>query len=369
MSPLLASTPLTAAEIAALVPTAETILLEFVIFNEKVHLFALTKANAQAPAELQTIPLEISATKLTELVQTFRREVAERKISFAASAQALYQHLLKPAAGLLSQKKNVVIVPDGVLWELPFQALMPAEKHYFWQDHTIFYAPSLTALREITKRHADRKPTNAAMTLLALGNPTLTPNAQSEPAPAALTYAERQVQQLRQVYGLNASKVLTGAAATETAFKAEASKYSVLHLATHGIYDNLNPMSSRVLLAASASEDGKVEAQEIINLKLTNELIVLSACETGRGHIGPGEGVIGLTWAFLIAGCPTLVASQWEVRDDSTSRLMINFHRALKNTQQPRAEALRQAALSLLKSPDYNHPYYWAGFVLIGDGY
>lgn len=369
MPALLSAAPLTPTEMAALVPTTDTVLLEFVVANEKVHLFALTKAQAHAALEVQTISLDIKASELTALVQKFRQEVAERKLTFAAPAQALYQRLLQPVAGLLQQRKNVVIVPDGILWELPFQALMPDATWFLWEDHTIFYAPSLTALREINQRHLHRKPANAALTLLALGNPALTSKDPAGLAPEALPHAERQVRQLRQIYGLKASKVLVGGAATEQVFKTEASKYSVLHLATHGIYDDRSPMSSRVLLTPANGEDGQVEAQEILNLKLTNEIIVLSACETGRGRIGPGEGMIGLTWAFLIAGCPTLVASQWEVRDDSTSTLMTGFHRALKTTPQRRADALRQSALALLKSRQYHHPYYWAGFVLIGDGY
>ena len=364
-SRLLTAAPLTSADLASLVPNTETAVMEFVIFNEKIHLFILTKGASQA-AEVQMIPLAINTTQLSELVRKFRQEVAERKVSFAIPAAALYQHLLEPAASVFKSKKNLVIVPDGILWELPFQALKSTPNKFLWQDHMIYYAPSLSALREIAKRQADSKPTTR--TLLALGNPALPPNEQSSLAPETLTYAERQVRQLRQIYGSNTSKILLGAAATEQAFKTEAAKYSILHLATHGIYDDRSPMSSRILLSPSSGEDGRVEAQEILNLKLTNELIVLSACETGRGRIGPGEGVIGLTWAFLIAGCPTLVASQWEVRDDSTGTLMEGFHRALKNTQQPKAESLRQAALALMKSPQYQHPYYWAGFVLVGDG-
>lgn len=358
----LASAAATQAEMSALAPASDTLLLEFVIAKEKVHLFALTRT--QATTKLQTFPLAISAAQLKERVQQFRTEVAQRKLSFAAQAQALYQELLQPAAALLRQKKKVVIVPDGILWELPFQALLSAENRFLWQDHTISYAPSLTAWQSLRQRQVNRQP--AALTLLALGAPVLPAN--DAATSAALPFAKQQMQQLSQIYGRNTSRVLVGEAATEQVFKAEAAQYGVIHLATHGIYDDRNPMASRVLLTPTKAEDGSVEAQEILNLKLTNQLIVLSACETGRGRLGPGEGVIGLTWAFLIAGCPTLVASQWEVRDDSTSTLMSGFHRALKTGAQPSAEALRQAALSLLQSPKYKHPYYWAGFVLIGDG-
>ncbi|MFN7927879.1 MAG: CHAT domain-containing tetratricopeptide repeat protein [Blastocatellia bacterium] len=358
----LASTATMQRALDALSPDADTVLLEFVIAKEKVHLFALTKT--QGKTDIQTIPLTISTTQLQAQVRQFRAQVADRKLNFTAQAQTLYQQLLHPAAALLRQKKQLVIVPDGVLWELPFQALLTDANNFLWESHTISYTPSLAAWQMLQQRPRRTAP----LSLLALGNPTLPPDDAATPTLPTLTYAARQVQELSQIYGRQHSKVLLGAAATEQALKTEAAQYAVIHLATHGIYDDRNPMASRVLLAATKEDDGKVEAQEILNLKLTNELIVLSACETGRGRLGPGEGVIGLTWAFLIAGCPTLVASQWEVRDDSTSALMTRFHRALKTSAQPKAEALRQAALALMKLPQYKHPYHWAGFVVVGDG-
>jgi CHAT domain-containing protein len=116
-----------------------------------------------------------------------------------------------------------------------------------------------------------------------------------------------------------------------------------------------------------------LEAWEILNLDLKADLAVLSACETARGRIGAGEGMIGLTWALFVAGVPTTVVSQWKVRSDSTAELMVEFHRLLQARDAKgaprlsRAEALRQAALKLLNSSQYRHPFFWAGFVLVGD--
>jgi CHAT domain-containing protein len=147
----------------------------------------------------------------------------------------------------------------------------------------------------------------------------------------------------------------------------------VLHFATHGLLDNRNPLFSYLTLAQTAgdkNEDGLLEAREIINMDLHAKLAVLSACQTARGRVGAGEGVIGMSWALFVAGVPTTVASQWNVDSASTTSLMIDFHRRL--TTRPReakAEALRQAALGLLKSERYRHPFYWAGFVMIGDGW
>ena len=111
-----------------------------------------------------------------------------------------------------------------------------------------------------------------------------------------------------------------------------------------------------------------------MQLDLKADLAVLSACETARGRFGAGEGVIGLTWALFVAGVPTTVVSQWQVESASTRDLMLHFHRALKapstagSASPTKAEALRQAALKLMKLKETRHPFYWAGFVLVGDG-
>ena len=123
-----------------------------------------------------------------------------------------------------------------------------------------------------------------------------------------------------------------------------------------------------------SKEDGTLEAWEIMNLNIDADVVVLSACETARGRVGAGEGVIGLTWALFVAGSPTTVASQWKVEVQSTTELMVEFHRNLKShienpkSKMTKAKALRQAGLKLLRSEQYRHPFYWAGFVIIGSG-
>jgi CHAT domain-containing protein len=102
-----------------------------------------------------------------------------------------------------------------------------------------------------------------------------------------------------------------------------------------------------------------------MELDLKADLAVLSACETARGRIGAGEGVIGLSWALFVAGCPTTVVSQWQVESASTTELMVGFHRRLRDGA-GKAEALRGAALALMADDRYNHPFYWAGFIVIG---
>ena len=172
--------------------------------------------------------------------------------------------------------------------------------------------------------------------------------------------------------------MLTGSAASESVFKRAAASYRVLHLATHGVLDSTQPLSSFLWLTpdGQAGEDGRLEAREIMELDLRADLTVLAACDTARGTVSSGEGLVGMSWALLIAGSPTTVASQWKVDALSTSALMREFHRAwLAAGRRPatarphRAEALRQAALALAHQTRWSHPFYWAPFVMLGDGY
>jgi CHAT domain-containing protein len=175
------------------------------------------------------------------------------------------------------------------------------------------------------------------------------------------------------LFGATRSKVYVGAEAREDRTKAEAGKARVLHFATHGVLNNAAPLYSHLVLApGGSSEDGLLEAWELMQLDLKAELAVLSACETARGRFGAGEGMIGLTWALFVAGVPTTLVSQWKVESAGTRDLMLNFHRGLRAPiaagRQTKAEAIRQAALKLMKNPETSHPFYWAGFVLVGDG-
>jgi CHAT domain-containing protein len=190
-----------------------------------------------------------------------------------------------------------------------------------------------------------------------------------------LPNAEREVNTLGKLYGAERSRILIGEQATEEQVKAEASRYLLLHFATHAVLDDRNPMYSRIVMSSpeeGAKEDGLLEAWELMNLDLKAELVVLSACQTARGRVGAGEGMIGMSWALFVAGSPSVVVSQWKVDSARTTDLMLEFHRnllrklATGGPAMSKAEALRAAALKLLHG-QYNHPAYWAGFVIIGN--
>lgn len=380
---------LTLAEAATLVPDSTTALLEYVMTDEQVYLFVITRG-ASAP-ELQVYPLNVKGAELATLAESFRRRVAERDLTVKQPAAQLYNLLIKPAERQLQGVHKLCIVPDGALWEVPFQALHAGERGYLLEQYAVFYAPSLSVLREMNRRHDARTTTPqiiavsdkraGSASLFALGNPVLVgatiakAEATRDEPLRQLPSAEREVNALGQLYGRERSRVLVGPQAREAAVKAEASKYRVLHFATHALLEDRNPMYSRILLASEpdgSSEDGLLEAWELMKLDLSADLTVLSACQTARGRVAPGEGMIGMSWALFVAGCPAVVVSQWEVDSERSTELMVEFHRNLVGSRPAgrrsptKAEALRQAALKLLRGP-YNHPAYWAGFILIGD--
>jgi CHAT domain-containing protein/TolA-binding protein len=399
--------PLTLDEAAALLPDAKTALLEYVVAQERVYLFAITRSETakdnRPGVVLKVYLINIKSSALTERIAGLRQKITGNALGFREPARELYDLLIKPAQTQLAGKTTVCLIPDGSLWELPFQALLSGENKYLLEDHALFYAPSLSVLREMKKRESQRATAvstgqtnlneastikvsmntpSTSRTLLAFGNPALSELAVTQARSMTrdqtfgpLPEAEREVKSLTQFYRPTESKILVGAEAREETVKAEAGKYKVLHFATHGTLDDSNPMYSRLVLAsASDHEDGFLEAREIINLNLNAELVVLSACQTARGRVAAGEGLIGMAWAFFVAGTPTTVASQWKVDSASTTLLMMNFHQLLTSQESKsggrstRAEALRGAALKLLSNAQYRHPFYWAGFVMIGDG-
>ena len=361
-------------EAQGLLPDARTALLEYSVTGKGAHLFVLT-ARPSGQVEARAYAIASDARGLRRLTDTLRGQLAGRDLGVRATARQAHELLLGPARSQLAGRTRLVLVPDGALWELPFQALVTPRGRYLLEEAAVSYAPSLTVLREMAARRTVPAAARGPL-LLALGNPAL--GAPAGPGPGALRAAplsplpqsEREVKQLGALYGAGVSRVLTGAAAREDTLKAEAGRYAVVHLATHGFVDGRAPLRSYVALAPGGpDEDGRLEAAELLGLRLDADLVVLSACETGRGEVLAGEGLIGLSWALFVAGSPTAVVSQWKVDSASTTRLMLEFHRRLRQAAPPaRDEALRQAALKLLASPEHRHPFYWAGFVVVGDG-
>jgi CHAT domain-containing protein/tetratricopeptide (TPR) repeat protein len=370
-----------AEEIAALLSDAGSALLEYAVTDDHTYLFAMTKAAGRTEAEARVYTLPVKRDELEKQIENFRRQLASRDLGFRESARRLYELLLKPAQAHLRGKTNLIIVPDDRLWELPFHALMNGADRFLIQDAALSYAPSLTVLREMTNHRRRRAPASPPFTLLALGNPSLDQETIDRATQATrdekldpLLEAEQEVKVLRYIYGASRSRVYTGPDAREDRAKSEAGEARILHFATHGILNDASPMYSHLVLArGDQNEDGLLEAWELMQLDLKADLVVLSACETARGRYGAGEGMIGLTWALFVAGVPSTLVSLWKVESADTRDLMLDFHRRLRTpptaarSATRKAEALRQASLKLMKNPATSHPFYWAGFVLVGD--
>ena len=161
-------------------------------------------------------------------------------------------------------------------------------------------------------------------------------------------------------------------ASRTTALRPELGEYRIVHFATHGILNNVHPELSGIVLSlvneAGQQQDGFLRLQDIYNLKLSAELVALSACQTGLGKEVKGEGLVGLTRGFMYAGAPRIVASLWKVDDRATSELMKRFYQGMLGPEALRpAGALRQAQLSIWKQKQWREPYYWAAFVLHGE--
>jgi len=362
-----------AQELASFLPDASSALLEYVVDDDKTFLFVVTKRANDADVRVYTLPLK--RDELAKQTETFRKQLAARDLGFRAASFKLYESLLKPAEAQLRGRTNLIIVPDNTLWDLPFQTLVNSANRFMIEDAAISYAPSLTVLREMTKRRKVEAAHASPPTLLALGNPLVGSETLKR---AALTLrdgkleplpeAEQEVKALGRLYGAARSKVYIGAEAREDRVKGEASSAKILHFATHGILNNASPMYSHLALAEGGTgEDGLLEAWELMQLDLRADLVVLSACETARGRIGAGEGMVGFSWAMFMAGVPSIVVSQWKVESAGTRDLMVNFHRGLISSG-AKSAALRQAALKVMKNPETSHPFYWGGFVIVGDG-
>jgi len=361
---------LSSADINNLTRNTDSAYLEYVVSKEQIYVFVLTRKSAADGPELRVYPLAIKPEDLARKVDQFHQRLANRHPDFASIARELYATLIEPASQQLRGISTLCIVPDSFLWNLPFQALMAGSNQYLIEYHALYYAPSLSVLREMTKERAGKEKGDS---LIAFGNPVIGKDEQRNEELCPLPEAETEVTSVAKTLASAGTKVFIGREARETTFKALAPTYATIHLATHGVLDNRQPLYSHLLLTKTEGDlenDGLLEAREIMNMNLHADLAVLSACETANGKIAPGEGVMGMSWAFFVAGTRSMLVSQWKVNSVSTSQLMMNFYQALKSDQNrsnaPRARAVQSAALKTMKDTRYQHPFYWAGFVLIG---
>jgi CHAT domain-containing protein len=340
--------------------------LAYLAGEAETLLFVLSAGKAPAgPASLAVYRLPVPFRALTEDAGQFRAACGQAGETYRPLAQNLFRQLVQPAAREVAGKTHLVVVPDPAMPVLPFQALLDGSGKHLLERWSLSYAPSVTALVAMMElRDSRRRQPAPRVTLLAAGRPQLT----SLPD---LEAAEQEVRALAAMAGAGA-RAYTGKEASERRVRAEMGDARCIHLATHGLLNEVAPLYSALALTRSDADDGLLEAREVLALDLRADLVVLSACETGLGKGVGGEGVLGLTWAFFVAGAPATVVSQWQVEDTSTGALMRAFYAGFLKPAKgapalPRAGALRAAQLRLLRDGAHGHPYYWAPFVLVGD--
>ncbi|MGD2182637.1 CHAT domain-containing tetratricopeptide repeat protein [Lusitaniella coriacea] len=285
----------------------------------------------------------------------------------------LHQILIEPIADLLpaDPQEKVIFMPQGALFLAPFPALQDENENYLIEKHTILTAPAIQVL-QLTREQ--KKGRGAMLALgegnaLIVGNPTM-PSVAVEigETPTKLNPLPGSEREANKIARFLNTEPLIGAQATRQAVLQQMSNANIIHLATHGLLDDFKGQGvpGAIALAPDGTgerNDGLLTANEILDLNLNAELVVLSACDTGRGEI-TGDGVIGLSRSLVLAGVPSILVSLWAVDDHSTAFLMSEFYKNWQETGD-KAQSLRQAMLATME--EYPKPIDWAAFTLIGE--
>jgi CHAT domain-containing protein/tetratricopeptide (TPR) repeat protein len=366
--------PLSSEEIVRDLPDSATAVLEYVAGSEgaPTTLFVISRAGVRAAVLAGADTLSPAIRRLVAMVENGGRPNALTRSLGAA--------LLEPARRLLPDGvTRLVIVPDGPLHRLPFDALTLADGKAAVERWAIGLAPSASLAATLWQQDARTRPGAVPGRVLAMGDPQfpleLAISAMRDgdtyrsafAAAGGLPRLEGSGEEARTVarYAAGGSEVRTRAEASEAWLKsARLDRFDVIHLATHALVDERSLTRTALALAPSGSEDGFLSPADIAGLRLDADLVVLSACRTAGGVTIAGEGVQGLTTPLVAAGARSVVATQWRVGDRSTVRLVADLYDGLARGLTV-AEALREAKLAALRrgAP----PGEWAGFTVVGD--
>ncbi len=349
------------------------VLLQYALGDSSSTLWAVTSRSI----EVYQLPVRSEIEAQIELLRfgLVNPGEAANSSSFRGPARRLYETLVGPAASVVSSASELIIVPDGALNYVPFEALLTSDEDgeyqalpYLLRDAPLSYVQSASVLRQL-RREPRVEPTRE---LFAVGDPAFSDADEFGTLRGAvlarLPFTGEEVSSIASLFSPGSTEVLLGEDATEDRVRAalENHRFRFVHFATHGLVNDDRPDFSALALAGSGP-DALLQASEIFNMPVQAELVVLSACETGLGQLIKGEGVVGLTRAFMYAGTPSVVVSLWSVSDESTSSLMKGLYRALVEDDAAKAQALRSAKLALLEDSSTAHPFHWAPFVLIGN--
>lgn len=399
--------PLTLDEIQKRVLDAGTVLLEYSIGERKSFVWSVTPDSIkmhELPKRAVVEPLarrvyelliarnqKVSKETLEQRTERFKQSEAE----FSKAAANLSQIILGPVAAELKNKR-LLIVSDGALQFVPFAALPdPAatDSRSLIVDHEIVTAPSASVVALLREENANRKP--AAKTIAVLADPVFSnddsrvsgqrttetsasahavrfPTEFSVGALRRLRFSRHEADEIARLAS-NESKLeaVDFNASRKVAMSAELGQYRIVHFATHGLINDQDPELSGVVLSLvdekGQPQNGFLRLYDLYNLKLSAELVVLSACETALGKDIKGEGLVGLTRGFMYAGAPRVIASLWQIDDRASAEFMKRFYQGLLGKKLRPAEALRAAQVSMQNDKRWDSPHYWAAFTLQGE--
>ena len=343
------------AEVRKATKAENSVVLFYWLAPEHSYLWIITQREFRAIS----LPDE---EQIAQDATSFRYAVEEEKqdplANLNSASRRLYRTLIAPAADYLSPGSRVVIVPDGVLHNLNFEALPVDEPHphYWLEDATVSIAPSLSLLEANSLESRSSKRPPAQESLLLFGDPNTAGTGFERLPQAAL-----EIEEVRRHFPAARSVVYTGANASPDSYReADAQKFSIIHFAAHAEANEQSPLDSAIIL--SPRQNGyKLYARDVMEIPLTADLVTISACRGAGSRTLSGEGLVGFAWAFFQSGARNVVTSLWDVSDRSTADLMDRFYSGIE-AGKPYAEALREAKIETIRS--YPKPYYWAPFQL-----
>ncbi|HVS00434.1 MAG TPA: CHAT domain-containing tetratricopeptide repeat protein, partial [Thermoanaerobaculia bacterium] len=363
--------PLRLEEVQRRVLDRETLLLEYFLGEERSFLWAVTPTSLESFQLPGRAAIEAAVRRASELLPESHRRTAQVRAEIAL--EELSGLLLAPVKDRLAGRR-LLIVADGVLHYLPFAALpVPArepgaELVPLVVDHEIVMLPSASTAAVLRDRHAGRP--RAPATVAVLADPVF--DNSPEGRFPRLPFSRLEAESILDLVPAGQGKGMLGfEASREEALSGGLAGYRYVHFATHGILDTAYPELSGLLLSRVDRQgrpaNGFLRAHEIADLRLAADLVVLSACRTALGKEIRGEGLVGLTQAFLDAGADGVLVSLWQVEDRATAELMRRLYEGMMREGMSPAAALRQAQVALWRGRDWQAPYYWAGFVLQGE--
>lgn len=359
-------------------------IIEYFIGENSLYTFLLTNKNFKViRTSIDSSFYENIDNLYNNVASTYNTADAHKEfIDFTKNSYDLYRTLLEPIEQEI-QNKNLTIIQDGVLGYVSFETLITKEVKtnvinykdlpYLILNHNINNAYSSALLINAN----NKKSSSATQNFIAFAPSIFAENQENNQL--ALNTRERgeslvnlpgseiEVGLIQKIMG---GVIFTGIKATKARFLEEASKYKILHIATHGIVDNVNPLYSKLVFSKdeNSTVSNCLTTNELFSMKLNADLAVLSACKTGYGKNVKGEGLMTLSRGFLYSGVPSLIISLWNVNDQTSVPIMENFYKYLKQGYS-KDEALRLSKIDYLKSSDRitSKPYYWASFVNVGN--